>query len=89
MVRHGIERRRLEDIAIGALAARLLRRHAVDRDRAAGRLLEIGDDAQQRGLAAARRADERDELAPADGEVDVGQRLRPARHWSRRSATGR
>ena len=70
-----IERRRLEDIAVGALLARLFRRHAVDRDRARGRLLQIGDDAQQGGLAAARRADEGDEFALAD---------RRGRHWTAR-----
>ena len=43
----GKQRRRLEDIAIGALLARLLGRHAVDEDRAGGRLLQIGDDAQE------------------------------------------
>ena len=37
-----------------------------------GRVLEPGDQPQQRGLAAARRADEDDELAVVDGEVDVG-----------------
>src|ERR1019366_8112301 len=39
------------------------------------RLFQIGDDAQKRGLAAAGRADERDELAAPDPEVDVGQSL--------------
>ena len=42
--------------------------------RAGGRLFEIGDDAQERGLAAARGADERDELALLDVEVDVAER---------------
>ena len=36
-----------------------------------GRVLEAGDQPQQRGLAAARRADEDDELAVLDVEVDV------------------
>ena len=44
---------------------------AVDHDLAAADILEPGDQAQQRGLAAARRADEDDELAIADGEVGV------------------
>ena len=43
--------------------------------RARGRLFEIGDDAQERRLAAAGRADERNELALADRQVDIGQRL--------------
>ena len=42
---------------------------------AGGRLLEVGDDAEQRGLAAAGRADQRDEVAGLDVEVDVRQRL--------------
>src|SRR5262249_26784566 len=32
---------------------------------------EAGNDAQQRGLAAARRSEQRDELAPRDIEIDV------------------
>src|SRR5690606_17910171 len=36
-----------------------------------------GDDAQQRGLAAARRADDGEELARLDGQVDILQRLDP------------
>ena len=40
-------------------------------DRAAGGVLEPGDQPQQRGLAAARGADEDDELAVLDVEVDV------------------
>ena len=44
-------------------------------------ILEPGDEAQQRGLAAARRADEDDELAVADFEIgirnddDIAERL--------------
>jgi hypothetical protein len=37
-------------------------------------LLEIGDDTQERRLAAARRADEGNELALLDIEIDVGER---------------
>ena len=56
--------------------AALGRRHvddvrAVDQDLPAGDVLEPGDQAQQRGLAAAGRADEDDELAVLDLEVDV------------------
>ena len=69
------ERRRLEDVAVGAGQARLVRAHAVDLDRARGDRLEVGDDAQQRRLAAARRADERDELAGRDRQVDLAQRM--------------
>ncbi len=44
---------------------------AVDRDRARGRLLEAGDHPQRRRLAAARRPEERHELAPLGGQVEV------------------
>ena len=44
---------------------------AVDEDRAAGGVLEAGDQPEQRGLAAAGGADEDDELAVLDVEVDV------------------
>src|SRR5580658_7319614 len=44
-----IERGGLEDIAVVALQTRLLRADAVDRERSGARLLEVGDDAQQRG----------------------------------------
>ncbi len=44
---------------------------AVDQDVARGRVLEAGDDAEQRGLAAAGGADEDAELAVGDGEVDA------------------
>lgn len=70
----GIERGGLEDIAVGAALAGLLGRQAVDGDRAGCRLFEIGDDPQERRLAAAGRADEGDEIALLDGEVHAGQR---------------
>jgi hypothetical protein len=41
-----------------------------DADLAAGSLLQPGDHAQQRGLAAARRADQDDELAIGDFKID-------------------
>ena len=44
---------------------------AVDGDLAAGHRLEPGDHPQDRALAAAGRADEHDELAVADLEVDA------------------
>ena len=37
--------------------------------------LEVGDRAQERGLAAAGRADEGDELAAGDLQIDVAERL--------------
>ena len=49
---------------------------AVEADRAGARPVEAGDEAQQRGLAAARAADQRDDLAFLHGEIDVGERAR-------------
>ena len=48
------------------------RRHVlpVDLDPARGHILEPGDEAQERGLAAARGADEDDEFAVLDGKVE-------------------
>src|SRR5579875_601755 len=46
-----------------------------DVDRSLGRLLEAGDHPQRRRLAAARRADDREELAPVDLEVEGSDRL--------------
>ena len=53
----------------------VLRRHVVDQlvadiDLARGGLLEPGDHPQGRALAAARRADQHDELAVGDVEID-------------------
>ena len=48
---------------------------AVDGEFAAGRPLEAGDHAQQRRLAAAGRADEDDELAVGDLQIDVVQHV--------------
>ncbi len=70
-----IERGRLEDVAVVALQARLARGDAVDQDRPRRRPFEVGDDAQQRGLAAAGRADERDEVAFADLQIHIGEGL--------------
>ena len=55
----------LEDVAGG---------RGGDGDAAARGRLQAGREAQQRGLAAARRADDRDEVAGAQAEADVGQR---------------
>jgi hypothetical protein len=43
----------------------------VEQDASIGRLLEAGDEAQGRRLAAARRAEQREELAAGDAEVEV------------------
>ena len=67
--------RRLEDHPVVAVEAGLVGRLAVDGDRAARRRGQVGDDPQQRALAAARRPDERDELAAPDGQVDAPQGL--------------
>ncbi len=53
-------------------------RAVLDADLAAGRLDETREDPEHRRLAAARLADQRDELLLADAEVDVGQRQRLA-----------
>ena len=44
-------------------------------DAAGGRLIEAGEDVQERRLAAAGRADHRDELALANRQRDVLQRF--------------
>jgi hypothetical protein len=62
----GIEGRRLEDVAIGAGEPCLPGRKTVDLDLAAGRPHQISHHAHQRGLAAARWPDQRDELAGLD-----------------------
>ena len=51
---------------------------AADEDLAGGRLLEAGNRAQQRRFPAAGRADEDDEFAIADIEVDIGDDLNGA-----------
>ena len=54
--------------------AQLLRGLAVDARRAGGRLLEPGEDAQDRRLAAARRAEQGEERALLGVQVRVLQR---------------
>ncbi len=66
------QRRLLEDDA--DLVARTVHRAAVDADLAVGRSHQPGEDAQQRGLAAARGAEHGDELVAADVETGVVQR---------------
>ena len=71
----GEQRVRLEHDAVVALGRRQPRDVAPgELDAAGGLHLEPGDDAQQRGLAAARRPEKADELALGDVEVDVRQR---------------
>ena len=75
VLRHGLVRKQrvaLEHHAEPAVARLEVVDHAaVDPDLARGRILEAGDHAQRRGLAAAGGADEHDELAVLDREVDV------------------
>ena len=67
-----VERVVLEDHRHVAVArAEVVDHLAADLDRALARLLEPGDGAQQRALAAAGRADQHGELAVADLEVDA------------------
>ena len=69
------QRRGLENIAVVPLQPRLVGRNAIDRKAAGGGLFEVGNNAQQRGLAAARRPDEGNEVAVGDIEIDIGERL--------------
>src|SRR5260370_189023 len=46
----------------------------VEHDAARARRLEAADDTQERALAAAAGADDADDLAAIDGEIDVGER---------------
>ena len=56
----------------------VVRRGAVDGDRAGRRLVEAADQAQQRRLAAAARTEHGDDLAGRHVEVDPGERLQRA-----------
>src|SRR5260221_1465834 len=51
------------------------KRLAIDRDEASGRLLEKGDAAQKRALAGSRGADDADDLAGRNLEIDAVQHL--------------
>jgi hypothetical protein len=64
----------LEDDPVVAVAPGLVGRLAVHDHVSAGRLDQVADDPQQRRLAAAGRADERDELLRPHLEVDPFQR---------------
>ena len=59
---------------------------AVDRHGARGRLDDAADDADQRGLAGAVRAEQREDLAAADVEIDVLERLEARTHRSWRDS---
>ena len=63
--------RALGDEPEHAVAARRRGRSGAHADLARGRLIEVGDDAEQRGLPAPRGADEGDELVGRDLEVHV------------------
>src|ERR671910_510098 len=67
----------LEDHAVVAVEPRLVGRLAVDDDPALGRLDEVADNAEERGLAASRGPDERDELSRLHLEVDPPERFEP------------
>jgi hypothetical protein len=54
-------------------------RPVTDPDDARGHLLEAGDHAQERGLAAPGRADEHHQIAVLDRQVDGPHRLGPVR----------
>ena len=68
------EHRVLEDDPVVAVEPRLVRALAVHDHVAGARLDQVADDPEERRLAAARRADQRDELARPDLELDVLER---------------
>ena len=69
----------LEHHAEAAVARLQVVDHApVDADFAGGRILEAGDHAQRRRLAAAGRPDKDDEFAVLDGEAQILHRLHGA-----------
>ena len=75
----GVERVVLEHHRDVALFGRHVVDDAVaDADFTAGDVLQAGDHAQQRGLAAARRPNQHDELAVVDGDVDAVNDVRGA-----------
>ena len=57
---------------------RLLDPLAVDMDLASVELVQAADAAQQRGLAAAGRSDDADDLGTADGQTEVGEHVERA-----------
>src|ERR1700693_5025932 len=64
-----------------AVAAGLAHGAAVEQHLARGRALETGDDAQERGLAAAARPDHGNEFAALDRETDAAQRFEIAERF--------
>src|SRR5262249_604810 len=64
------------------VAARLAPGAAAEQHFACARALQPRDDAQERGLAASGRADDRDETAALDLDVDVAQRLERAEEFT-------
>ena len=73
--------RAIADLAAAALGLRG-QRGAVDPHLARGRRVEPAEKVQQRALARAGRADDRDPLSGADGEIDALQH----RHFERPAA---
>ena len=80
------QHRRLEDHAVVALEAGPCGRLAVHQHLAGARLGQVTDQPQQRGLAAAGRTDQRDELARLEGQVDPLQRRHRRRTGAERLA---
>ena len=70
---HGVVLEHHREAALARRAGRLTSRPPIS-DAPGGLRLEAGDDAQQRGLAAAGRAEQGDELAVGDGERHLLQR---------------
>ena len=72
---HGLLRNDRDALAQGFLAD-IAHVHAAQQHAAFGRVVEAGDESDERGFAAARAADDADGLAGEDGEGDVVQRFR-------------
>ena len=62
----------------------MIDRHAVDENRTGRLRLESGNDSDQRGFAAARCADERQEFAIRNVKLDAGENGRPAKRLADR-----
>ena len=84
------QRQRLEHHAEVALVrGRIGEVLAVEPDAAGGRRLEARRSAQQRGLAAARRPEQADELAVRELEIDIDQRRELAERLARHARCAR
>ncbi len=74
----GQQRRILEGDPESMLCPQHAWRLAMDQDASLRRSLEVGQNAEDRGLAATGGAEQRDELAASGRQIDVGERLHVA-----------